>query len=248
MERMKAYMICDLTNPVSVSYTEVAMKSFEPVSDLIEIIRLQCYKPDTLNQCTAKFSISDISSAKKYQGQNRLIPPAEKACLTSHVDLWFKQADTSERFIIMEHDAYLRDPSKFRSLFSKIDDFEIWNCGIAMECYSITRRFARYGILYWSDPDKQITSGPMGELFFIYTKLHRSRYHLTSGILPVLWPTVYMKNQIVSTKGGDPRTTIRHGKFESAPVTQCYDGTIGSTIDRNQPINKRSNPDVEYLT
>lgn len=248
MTRMKAYMICDLNNPVSVQYTDVSIKSFEPVSDLIEIIKVQCFVPDTIDTCPHKFKISAISHARKYKGQNRTIPPGERACLTSHIHQWFEQAATPERFIIMEHDAYLKDESKFRSLFARVEEFEIWNCGIAMECYSMSHRFARYMRLYLEDDNYEATSGPMGEIFYLYMKLHKKRYHLTSGILPLLWPNIYMRNQIVSSHGQNPATAIRTGMFESAPVTQCFDATIGSTIEHPLPINKKTNPDVKYLT
>ena len=248
MTRMKAYMICDFNNPVSVQYTNIAMKSFEPVFDLIEIIKVQCFVPDTIDACPFDFRISRVSHAKKYKGQNREIPPGERACLTSHINQWFEQAASSERFIIMEHDAYLRDEGKFRALFAQIENFEMWNCGIAMECYSLSYRFARYCRLYWEDVDYEVTSGPMGELFYLYMKLHKTRYHLTTGILPILWPNVYRRNQIVSTHRENPMKALRSGRFESAPVTQCFDASIGSTIAHPIPTNKKNNPDIEHLT
>ena len=45
---IEAYMGVDLNNPLAVKYNELSLKSFECVSDVLNINVIQCITPDTL--------------------------------------------------------------------------------------------------------------------------------------------------------------------------------------------------------
>ena len=45
---IEAYMGVDLNNPLAVKYNELSVKSFECVSDVLNINVIQCITPDTL--------------------------------------------------------------------------------------------------------------------------------------------------------------------------------------------------------
>ena len=104
-------MICDYKNPTSVAYSKIALKTWEDVKN-VEVERFQCYTPDTLD--TAPFDINwgKYSSAGKYKKDRHEITPTEKACLTSMFHWWKHIADTGEQVIILEHDAYVRNPKR----------------------------------------------------------------------------------------------------------------------------------------
>ena len=46
---MKAYMIADLNNPISVKYTEIALESWSK-QNILDIEVIQCYTPDTISE------------------------------------------------------------------------------------------------------------------------------------------------------------------------------------------------------
>ena len=45
--KFKAVMICDFNNPISMAYSEVAIKTWEPI-EAVEVERWQCYTPETI--------------------------------------------------------------------------------------------------------------------------------------------------------------------------------------------------------
>ena len=104
-------MICDYKNPTSVAQSKIALKTWEDVKN-VKVERFQCYTPDTLD--TAPFDINwgKYSSAGKYKKDRHEITPTEKSCLTSMFHWWKHIADTGEQVIILEHDAYVRNPKK----------------------------------------------------------------------------------------------------------------------------------------
>ena len=172
---MKAYMIMDLDNPVSVAYSKMSIESFKPVEDLIEIIPYQCTRPKDIEWIDDvdrwgvgplfeveghKFS---IWTQQLLRSGHRNFTESEKATIVSHLRLWLKPEE--EQFIILEHDAYLLDEQKFRKDFSKMDRYGVWMPGIALECYSFSPMFKEY--LTWKMTIGEwntFASGPMGYL------------------------------------------------------------------------------------
>src|SRR6056300_797664 len=226
---MKAYMIMDFNNPVSVSYSKMSIESFKCVEDLIEIIPIQCTKPkdlvwiDEVDQWGVGPMI-EIEGLKFSFWPHQVIRSGdrdwtkiEKAVVVSHLKLMLKEEQ--ERFIIMEHDAYLTDEEKFRSDFKRMTNYAIWMPGIAMECYSISNKFKDY--MKWFIVEKNwntFAGGPMGYIEKISREWKR------------LWPKDGRKNLLTDNS--------------SAPVTQIYSKSLGVTIDHLLPDKYAEQPNL----
>ena len=117
---IRAVMICDYRNPISVAYSKIALKTWEDVRN-VEVERFQCYTPDTINDAPFKINWGRYSSAGKYKTTRHEITPTEKACLTSMFHWWKHIAETGERVIILEHDAYVTNPKKMTQLIEDMD-------------------------------------------------------------------------------------------------------------------------------
>lgn len=247
----RAVMICDLNNPKSVQYTKIARETFKKTKK-IEIELWQCFVPETRRDSPYRYVWGGTDTRTKYAGQKRVIPQIEKACLESHMYWWMHMARNNEQIIIMEHDAYCRDISKFEALVDQIDDHVLWNCGIAAECYTMNSSFAKYLRKLYLEDRVSISSGPMAEMFYHINIYHDKMLALGQDIKPTLWPTErrYTKrtNQIRSArKPIDCLCKTNKFNVESAPVTQCFNISVGSTIEHPLPINLKHNPDVEFI-
>ena len=64
--KFRAIMICDYNNPISMAYSKVAMKSWEPIKN-VTVERWQCYVPSTLDDAPFKVPWGKYSSAMKYK-------------------------------------------------------------------------------------------------------------------------------------------------------------------------------------
>ena len=124
-------MITDLNNPISNEYRNHAISSFNSVKDIIDIEPYQCYPPKNPSK-QIRFNPSKKRS------------PTEIAILETYYSL-FKKIANGEKFIIMEHDAYLRGDREeiFRNLLSELDSFDVWNVGIAVECHTLKQEYAQ---------------------------------------------------------------------------------------------------------
>ena len=240
-------MICDYKNPTSVAYSKIALKTWEDVKN-VKVERFQCYTPDTLD--TAPFDINwgKYSSAGKYKKDRHEITPTEKACLTSMFHWWKHIADTGEQVIILEHDAYVRNPKKLMQLVDNIHEKDLWCAGIAMECISIHPEFAKFCMKKWLTIKEQIDAGPMAELWTAILEyseyLSRNNGKKETEIKKmlgvknrkrILWPTLHSRNKL-----GEGNNTMRILKgqvgFQNAPVTQCYYPKVDSTITHHKEL------------
>lgn len=228
----RAIMICDLNNPISVAYSKIAMKTWEAVPN-VTVERWQCYTPDTIDEAPFKINWGRFSSAGKYQKDRHEITPTEKACLTSMFHWWKHTADTGERVIILEHDAYVRKPEKLIPWIKRMEEFDLWNPGIAMECASMSIPFAKYCMTKWLKIGDVIDAGPMAELFTAIgewekvLKMYNGRKeqeHLESLDLKsrcvLLWPTVKSNNTLCAVNHSSQ--VLKPETLYEAPVTQCY--------------------------
>ena len=240
-------MICDYKNPTSVAYSKIALKTWEDVKN-VKVERFQCYTPDTLD--TAPFDINwgKYSSAGKYKKDRHEITPTEKACLTSMFHWWKHIADTGEQVIILEHDAYVRNPKKMMQLVDNIYEKDLWCPGIAMECVTLHPEFAKFCMKKWLDLKEQIDAGPMAEL---WTAIEEYSSYLARdngkkeqeikdslGVQRrnrILWPTLFSNNTL--GEGNNLKRVIK-GKvgFQNAPVTQCYYPKVDSTIKHHKKL------------
>jgi len=231
--KTRAVMICDYRNPISVAYSKIALETWKPVKN-VEVERFQCYTPDTLTDAPFDINWGRYSSAGKYKKVRHEITPTEKACLTSMFHWWKHVAETDERVIILEHDAYVTNPKKMIQLIDDMNEKDIWIPGMAMECCSMSPRFAKYCMKKWLGVREQVDAGPMAELWTALEEwtrvLERKDGKLEKQILAelgvesrarVLWPTVHNN---LSLGMGNNLTSILKGKIgrQNAPVTQCY--------------------------
>lgn len=199
-----ALMITDLNNPISNEYRNRAISSFNFVKDIIDIEPYQCYTPKNPSK-QIRFNPSKKRS------------PTEIAILETYYSL-FKKIANGEKFIIMEHDAYLREDREeiFRNLLSEIDSFDVWNVGIAVECHTLKQEYAQQFCDNLEDDFGGTFKGPMS--------LMRKLNNLQS--------VVYVKDgqtgELCKAKNtNDAAKGI--GESILAPVTQCYIPKLGLT-------------------
>ena len=225
MAKYKAKMICDFNNPISLAYANVAKKTWDDVED-VEVELWQCYTPDT--EYNAPFSVpwGEYSSASKYKKIKHKITPTERCCLTSMFHWWKHIADTGERVIILEHDAYVRDVKKTNMMVEQIDDHELWCIGIAAECITMSPRLARFAMDKWLDKMQIIDAGPLAELWTLIHDWGNMMRKRDKQVKQTTWPTAGMRNLLGSGKvlTLDDGRKILTGKrgLQRAPVTQCY--------------------------
>ena len=231
-------MITDFNNPKSVAYKDVSMKTWKKVSN-VEVEPWQCYTPETMKESDhwprMRWEPTLKSSAGKYSDVGHTITPTEQACLTSMYHWWEHILNTHERVIILEHDAFVRDPKKLESLVEQIPYTDLWSAGIAAECITFSPMFAKILFKKWipNPPDMWIDAGPMAELwtgayhFQEWKKMHpeysesvMEQYRLKRHD-SFLWCTGTESNMLA--QGNDPRLIFK-GKtgLQRAPVTQCY--------------------------
>ena len=245
---LKARMICDLTNETSVKYSEVAVNSFRNTDLEIEVV--QCVTPATIHDQNFKLKFG-INDSNKWIGKERVISPSEEACFASHLREWQIIAKTGQRHIILEHDAYLWEgmESKFNALMEFSDHIALWNCGIAMECYTMSPAMAE---IVWTNFDlnvvpnfdgstagmrRVITAGPMAELLSS-GKMYSTMYpRVTKAhINPSSWmyPDSTYSNRI-GLAGCVEGWKKSHGLVggQGAPVTQVFCPNVGRTLEHN---------------
>jgi len=206
----RVLQIRDLNNWKSIKYAEKSLETFAPVSDLIEIETYQCYVPDTL------------PSFKWNENKKRTL--TEKSILYTYYELMTRIAD-GEKFIIMEHDAYL-NPDRidiFRKWFSdsNLDRFSIWNVGIAIEFHTLSKEIAQTFLKIMESDHTESAKGPMS----IIAKSHN---RINAG--KILFPVAGGVNLMCvaeNTRNADKGI----GEIYNSPVTQMVDRKIGVTIE-----------------
>lgn len=246
----RAVMICDFNNPVSMKYAEVARHSFSKCKK-IEIELWQCFTPDTLvnlSETKMKLTWNEFDTRTKYKNVKRPIPDKEKACFASHAYWWHEIARTNERIIVLEHDAWLRNQSKFEAFLDQIPNHTLWNPGIAAECYTMSPALAKFLRKTYMD-GTVVGGGPMAELFYLNQRFYSLLMKMGQDIHYTLWPTTFSKPLQVRSERNPTLCICKHDKrnLQSAAVTQMYNYDSGNTIEHNLPINRRNNPDVEFI-
>jgi hypothetical protein len=220
---MKAYMIMDWNNPISVRYAQYSTKSWEKVKDLVSIEPFQCVTPETLD--TSYFPWMELPECRKTK--------TECSILATYYQLYL--LGTFEKFIIMEHDAYLYPHREkiFRQVFKYID-LDIWNVGMAVECHSysssVSEQLAR---LLESN---KFMLGPMG-------LVHQTNYK--GEILFVESGHNTGKGYIGLGKNIDRIASGFSDKRFDAPVTQCYNNNWGFT--NVNPYTPESHPNMHFF-
>lgn len=228
MGLIKAYQIVDFNNPVSLSYCEYSVKSFNSVRDVLDIEQVQCTVPST------------VPSYLNFD-PNKKRTKTQEAVLASHY-LLVKRLAAGEKFIILEHDAFLW-PERvdiFRMMLTKLTTTVVWVSGIAVECYTMHQEVAKkYCELVENDKDHSFT-GPM-------TIMHQAgNYYCNKVKTRVVWPLYGETGKLVFAENVGLASAGK-GRMNDAPVTQYVNPKLGVTIERpGSRINKKNNPNVHF--
>lgn len=226
-----AYQIVDFHNPISVQYMEYSRKSFECVKDILTIEPYQCFTPDTQPRNI------DLSWKKRTL--------TEQACLYTHYSL-ATRLKHEDRFIIMEHDAYLwpNKQQEFRELLKLLNSV-VWVVGIAAECYTMDQEVAKF-FCNQVENDRSVNArGPLGHLFDAGNKFCRERESSLSAVWPVSWHETNVHNKLCVAKTCT-EAHLGKGIVLDAPVTQNVKEDIGVTIKRKKTISRKNNPNVHF--
>ena len=157
---MKAYMIADLNNPISVKYTEIALESWSK-QNILDIEVIQCYTPDTISELEPLYNWRPLLHGMQKDKQST---KSERAGDITHWQLIKKRAESDERFYVMEHDSYLEDPDEFKRQweFTMEHGLDWANHGLFMSCYSFSRRCANYLNYLLLEKGFPLNGGPYG--------------------------------------------------------------------------------------
>jgi len=208
-------MILDFMNPVSRKYADFSVKSFESVSDVLTIEPFQC--------CTPRNPLGINFNSEKKRSKTEL------AILETYY-LLFEQLSEGEKFIILEHDAYLRPDREdiFRKHLQEIDEYDVWNPGIAIECHTVKPHVAEQLCVTIYDD---------------YNSSHRGAMSLM--VTPNnLTKVLYVKDGRTGESCiSDTTRKAAKGDGESilAPITQCYDPNLGLT-NVGRDVSEKYNP------
>jgi len=154
-------MIIDRDNPVSIEYSEISKKSYQPLIDdgTIEIIDFDAVNLKTSDQYQSKYNFKpSLVLGQRTQEHH----PTEIAGMCSHFELLKKQAETPERFIILEHDSYLLEPDLFRQCIKLIEEENLCyaNVGLFFSCYTVSQNFAKWAYNILTEHNFPINCGP----------------------------------------------------------------------------------------
>jgi len=176
-----AFIICDFNNPLSMRYLELSLKSFEPVSDIVNITPVQCTTPDTLpirfekNQEPIPFYVAkdgvDYLHARFFGG-TFCDHEIHNSIMHSQFVL-IERIAKGEPIAIMEHDAALINEDSFRYMIDQYwGEVDIFMPGTCMEFYGLSQRYAeKFVELMYNFPytDNRV-SGPFGAMLHLETR------------------------------------------------------------------------------
>ncbi len=248
--KFRAVMICDFDNPISMAYSKVAMKTWEPIEN-VEVERWQCYTPETIMDNPFDLPWGSFSSASKYKNVPHKISTTEKACFTSMFHWWKHIAETGENIIVLEHDAFIRDPDKLNAMINNWADWDVWCPGIAAECIYMKQSFAKFLMREWYEFRNIIDAGPMAEIHTGMVKYGYSRFNPNKPFVSMLWPTLKMNNTIGEIKNSVMNLKVMNDLLkcnlgvQGAPVTQCY-YPGKQTIEHHKTKGKINYKDATY--
>lgn len=230
--KLKAYQLVDLNNPISVEYSTHSINSFEPVSDILDIEPIQCVVPSTL-------------PTDRFYGDSPVRSVYEQSCFASHYML-VKRLAEGEKFIIMEHDAYLwpERVNIFRELIQEkvLTRFDAFYLGIANEFYTLKRTVAS---AYMSLFNENLRGGPLFHAGASYELVRATG----KPNMRIMFPVDGQTNKICSSVDIKVAASGR-GRIFDAPVTQHFKLSSGSTIleRRNNWVTTRENSPNMFFT
>lgn len=157
---MKAYMLANLDDPVSVRYTEIALESWAK-QYILDIEVIQCYTPDTIADLEPLYNWKPLLHGMQ---RGKTSSPSERAGDISHWQLLHKRAEGGPRFYVMEHDSYLLDADEFERQFDFTMEHNLAyaNHGLFMSCYSVSEDAAKYMTSLLLQREFPLNGGPFG--------------------------------------------------------------------------------------
>ena len=238
MAKTKGIMNVDLNNPLAVRYMEVALKSWERVSDVFEIEVVQCITPDTL--------LPDVNNDTSTRS------PQELAAFHTHYRV-AKRIQNGERLWMMEHDAYFRPEGEefFRMIMTKWErKNSSFQLGMANEFWTTTPKIAKR---FCEEFENGYKRGPMALLHRVTDQENRERKNRHAD---TYWPANRFKNPEwknmtglhvdVSMAYSQPLTLF------PSPVVQILDVEYQSTVtDRPKNANPKTpenQPDMLWIS
>lgn len=233
-------MLVDFNNPLSMKYSDYSLKSFECVSDVFEIERVQCYTPTTKPD-------HDWNLKKDHRR------PAEQSLLLSIREL-LQQIVDGERFIIMEHDAYLIPEREdiFRVLLEQAYNMALWCVGIATECWTIESKLAENMIKVINNDHKHKYKGPLEIMCNLEANCFPDMIDLL-GSYDHGKKVAFLTDEKANYMGiGDRAIPILNRQkadyWLEAPVTQLMDIKCGSTVNFIGVKDQReAYPNMKYI-
>lgn len=169
MKKMKFYQIVIPDNYVSMRYHEESIKSFEPVSDIIEIVPWEAITPNhpDFEEHESRYNWQHSLSADsmhKSKDFEKPHSPTERAGNCSHWELTRLRSLTDEKFFITEHDCYFKhqyeEQFRWALQFLEERDLEYMNLGLYMGCYYKSRNFATVSYDLLANNGFPINCGP----------------------------------------------------------------------------------------
>jgi len=245
---MKAYIIVDNDNPISVAYAKISRKSYQPAIDngtISEIIDFPAITPNhpEFDSIVAKYNFcQSMMNGDVNNKQPEDHSPTEKAGMCSHWELMRMQGEDDERFLVLEHDSYLIEEhiDEFCALIDYINFHGTLyaNIGLFMGCYTFEQHCAAWQYELLTKGKFPINSGPYGtleRLFKTYTTNYLSKVNFRGILNTVIHPwhscdTLGVGRDIFSyfnTKDNRPRMSIPN------PTTQVISKSLLVTQDHH---------------
>jgi hypothetical protein len=254
---IKAYMQVDLNNELALRYMEVALKSFERVSDIFEIEVIQCITPETL---LPELIDNPLITHTKDQVSLRNRSPQELGSLHSNYRM-IKRLAQGEKFWVLEHDAYLRPQHEdvFRMLMSKWRQFPAAGLGTAFEFYTMNSDISKIWI------NKFLSGTNLGPMGIMHSAIDQWSKTHNNNKRNIYWPANRFKHVEWTNKTGvDVGAHACHHRPKiiiDSPITQILDEKYGGTVidrkktrgpdgkyDKTILYNRTKHPDVEWIT
>lgn len=235
MAKARGIMNVDFGNPLAVKYMNVALESFQRVSDIFEVTVVQCITPDTL--------LPNVNN--NLSGRS----PQELAAFHTHYRA-AKRMASGERIWMLEHDAYLRPEGEefFRMIMSKwLNKKSSMQLGMANEFWMTIPPIAK---MYCEAFENNYDRGPMQLLHTVtdkYCRQNNNRHNNT------YWPSNRFKNPHWCNKTG-MNTDVSSAynspvKQWDSPIIQIIDEKYGGTVidTGKRKYDRDVHPDYEWI-
>lgn len=235
MAKARGIMNVDFGNPLAVKYMNVALESFQRVSDIFEVTVVQCITPDTL--------LPNVNN--NLSGRS----PQELAAFHTHYRAAKRMAE-GERIWMLEHDAYLRPDGEefFRMIMSKwLGKKSSMQLGMANEFWTTIPPIAK---MYCETFENNYDRGPMQLLHTVtdkYCRQNNNRHNNT------YWPSNRFKNPHWCNKTG-MNTDVSSAynspvKQWDSPIIQIIDEKYGGTVidTGKRKYDREVHPDYEWI-